>query len=76
MTEIQKIAELIKGKPLVALRKHLETMFKKKDIDFTYEPIPHFRIKSAGKTILICNEKYADVDEIEVVVDNMAVGYE
>jgi len=76
MTEIQKLAEAIKGKTLMGLRPTLNEFFNHTDIDFSYKPVPHFRIKSAGKTILISNEKYADVDETEVIVDNMAVGYE
>lgn len=74
--EITKVTELVKksGQKLVGLRKPLESIFKKKDIDFVMSPIPHFRIKSKGKTIILVNKKYAD--DAEDIVGEIAIGYE
>ena len=52
-TTLQKIAVLAENKKLVDLRPELETIFKKKDIDFVLSPVPHFRIKTAKGTIII-----------------------
>ena len=71
---LQSIADIAKGKKLVNLRTPLEGIFKKKEIDFVMSPIPHFRIKSGGKTIVIVNKKYAD--DAEIIVDEIAIGYE
>ena len=73
---ISKVAEIAGnlGAKLVDLRKPLETLFNKKDIDFVMSPIPHFRIKHKGKTIILVNKKYAD--DADEIVNNIAIGYE
>ncbi len=73
---VQRVADLIKetGKSMMDLRKPLETIFKKKDIDFVFSPVAHFRIKDGGKTLIIVNKKYAD--EAEATVGELAIGYE
>ena len=71
---IQKVADVAKGKTLVNLRKDLEGIFKKKEIDFVMSPIPHFRIKFGGKTLVLVNKKYAD--DAEIIVGEIAIGYE
>ena len=73
-TTLQKIAVLAENKEFVDLRPELETIFKKKDIDFVLSPVPHFRIKTAKGTIIIVNKKYAD--EAEIIVNDVAIGYE
>jgi len=72
--KLDKIADLVKGKNLVNLGKTLEGVFKKKDIDFVFSPVPHFRIKDSGKTLIIVNKKYAD--SAEKIVGEIAIGYE
>lgn len=72
---IEKIGDIVKtGKNLVDLRKPLEQIFNKKDIDFSFMPVAHFRIKYKGKVIVIVNKKYAD--DIDLEVDDIAIGYE
>jgi len=71
---INKIGAIAKTTSLVAMRKELEKIFKKRDIDFVMNPIAHFRIKSGGKTIMIVNKKYAD--NAELIVGDLAIGYE
>lgn len=71
--EIQKIAKIMEGKTLMELRNELEELFHKKNIDFLLSPIAHFRIKSNGKTILICNKKYAE--NPSTIVGELAIGY-
>jgi len=74
--KINKVAEVIKksGKDLMSMREPLESIFKKKDIDFVLSPIAHFRIKDGGKTLVIANKKY--IDDAEKIVGNYAMGYE
>jgi len=71
---IERIARLIVNKNLVDLRPELETIFKKKAIDFAFSPLPHFKIKTNKGTIVIVNKKYAD--KAEKIVDQIAIGYE
>jgi len=71
---IEKVGEIAKNTDLVSMRKPLENIFNKKDIDFSMDPIPHFRIKYKGKTLVIVNKKYAD--NAELVVNDKAIGYE
>jgi len=71
---IQKVADIAKGKTLMNLRTPLQSIFKKKDIDFVMNPIAHFRIKVGGKTLVIVNKKYAD--GAEQVVGDIAIGYD
>ncbi len=74
--KINKVEEVIKksGKELMSMRTPLESIFKKKDVDFVLSPIAHFRIKDGGKTLIIVNKKYAD--DAEKIVGNYAIGYE
>lgn len=70
---LKKIADAIKNEPsLMNMRKHLESLFKKKDIDYDHSPFPHFSIKHQGETIVIVNKKYSDEG---LVVGDYAVGY-
>lgn len=71
---LSKISQLAKSQNLMGMRKNLEKIFNKKNIDFVMEPVPHFRIKYNGKTIIIVNKKY--VDDAEIIVGNIAIGYE
>lgn len=71
---IQKVADAVKGKVLMDMRKPLETIFKKKEIDFVLSPIAHYRIKFGGKTLILVNKKYAD--DAEIIVGETAIGYE
>jgi len=59
----------------VDLRKPIEGIFAKKDIEFSFSPVPHFYIKHGGKKIIIVNKKYAEGDEATIVVDDIAIGY-
>lgn len=73
---IQKIGDIVKetNKKLVDLRPFLEKIFKKKDIDFVFSPVAHFRIKEGKNTIVIVNKKYAD--DAELIVNDIAIGYD
>ena len=73
---IKQVAKLVKTskKPLVDLRKPLESIFRKKDIDFALSPIVHFRIKTPKGILILVNKKYAD--DAEEIVDEIAIGYE
>lgn len=71
---VQKVADLAKGKTLVNMRKPLEGIFKKKDIDFVMSPIPHFRIKYKGKTLILVHKKYAD--NADAIEGEIAIGFE
>ena len=71
---IKHIADTIKGENLVDLRKPLESIFQKKEIDFTFSPVAHYRIKYKGKTIIIVNKKYAN--KAEEIVGSIAIGFE
>ena len=71
---ITKVGEIAKKYDLVAMRKPLEGIFKKKDIDFVMSPVAHFRIKHGGKTLVIVNKKYAD--DAELIVGEKAIGSE
>lgn len=73
---ISKIVQVLtdSGSDLMSMRKDLEKIFPKKDIDFTYSPVAHYRIKDKQKTIIIVNKEYADGSE--AVVGNYAIGYE
>ncbi len=62
------------GAKLMSLRKPLESIFSKKDVDFVLSPVAHFRIKYKGKTIILVNKKYAD--DAEEIVNDIAIGYE
>lgn len=62
------------GAKLMSLRKPLESIFSKKDVDFVLSPLAHFRIKYKGKTIILVNKKYAD--NAEEIVNDIAIGYE
>jgi hypothetical protein len=62
------------GAKLMSLRKPLESIFPKKDVDFVLSPVAHFRIKYKGKTIILVNKKYAD--DAEEIVNDIAIGYE
>lgn len=73
--EILKIKNLIvSGKKLMDLRKPMENIFPKKDIDFAMEPVAHFRIKTKKGTLIIVNKKYAD--DSDMIVGELAIGYE
>jgi len=71
---IDKIGEIAKRVELMSMRKPLERLFKKNDIDFAMSPIPHFRVKYKGKVLIIVNKNYAD--NAELIVKNLAIGYE
>lgn len=71
ISSIGKIADV---RNLVDMRKDLEKLFSKRDVDFAFSPVAHFRIKHGGKTIIIVNKKYADRPDL--VVKNIAIGYE
>jgi len=66
--------EIIDDSHLVDLRNKLETIFNKKDISFTFEPMAHFRIKDNNKTIILVNKNYAE--KAEAMVNEIAIGYE
>jgi hypothetical protein len=75
-TALQSIADIVRnGVKLVSMRPYLEKLFPKKDIDFSYEGAPHYTIKmgKTGKSIMIVNKKY--VDDAELVVEDVAIGY-
>jgi hypothetical protein len=71
---IAKVGDIAKDTKMMAMRKPLEKLFKKNDIDFVLSPVAHFRIKHKGKTLVIVNKKYAD--DAELVVSDYAIGYE
>ncbi len=72
---IQKIGDLIlsSGKSLMDLRTPLQTLFPKRDIDFSFSPEAHYMIKYKGKKIIIINKKY--VDDADLEVSDYAIGY-
>ena len=72
---LEDIAKLAEGKNLVDMRKPLETLFKPKDIDFSFSPVAHFYIKQGGKKIIIVNKQYAEGDEATIIVGDIAIGY-
>jgi hypothetical protein len=73
---LQQVAEAVKGHELMSMRKPLEKVFKKRDIDFTFEPHPSFHIKHKGKTIIIVSKNNVEkVDSSDVVVGNYVIGY-
>ena len=63
MTILKTIAEAVKDKDLLSCRPVLENIFKKKDIDFGYDPVPHFRIKYQNKIILLAHKDKVDTTE-------------
>jgi hypothetical protein len=74
---ISKVAAIIKsGVSLMSMRSHLEKIFSKKDIDFAMgDGMPaHFRIKTKKGTLIIASKSV--VDDPELVVGNLAVGYD
>jgi len=72
---ISKVADIVRsGKALMSLRKPMEGIFPKRDIDFVLSPIPHFRIKTKKGTLIVVNKKYAD--DAEEIVGDLAIGYE
>ena len=77
MNNIEKVAKVITDNPssaLMGLRTHLETIFSKRDIDFSFDPVPHFRIKVHEGIILIVNKKY--VDNPKTIIGEIAIDYE
>lgn len=74
-TIVQKVGDLIKTEnaALMSLRTPLETVFPKKDIDFTFAGAPHFSIKTRFGVLMIVNSRY--VDRADLVVNGLAVGY-
>ena len=73
---IKQVAKLVKSlkKPLMDLGKPLESIFRKKDIDFVLSPIAHFRIKTPKGILILVNKRHAD--EAEEIIDEIAIGYE
>jgi hypothetical protein len=73
---ISKIAEAAgtDGATLMNLRDKLEPVFGKKAIDFSYDPVAHFRVQSpdGGKVILIASASHAE--ESDTVVGPIAIG--
>lgn len=75
---IQKVADVIQnainqGISLMGMRKELEKIFNKRDIDFSFSPQAHFTIKVKGKQIVIINKAY--VDDADAIVGDYAIGY-
>ncbi len=70
--ELDQIADIVKNNKFLDLRKDLlRAKFK---VDFVFSPVPHYRIKSGGKTIVIVNKKYAD--KADKIVGDIAIGFE
>ena len=72
--DVQKVVDTVKGQSLMSMRKSLETIFNKKNIDFVTSPVAHFRIKDGGKTFIIVNKKYAD--KADAIDGDLAFGWE
>ena len=72
--EIQDIGDIINGKTLMSIGTIIEKMFGKKNVIFAFSPVPHYRIKSKGKTIILVHKKYADKPDL--IVGEIAIGYE
>jgi len=71
---LQKVADAIRyTSAMMSMRKPLEKIFKKKDIDYSHSPFPHFMIKHGGKKIVIINKQY--VTDPEVIVGEYAIGF-
>jgi hypothetical protein len=75
---IQKVVKVVEdaikqGKTLMSMRGALESIFKKKDIDFSFSPQAHFMIKDKNKKIVIINKAY--VDDADATVGDYAIGY-
>lgn len=72
---MQKIVSAVEGKEMMGMRSSLEKIIPKKNIDFSFDPVPHFRIQIKGKeTIIIANKKY--VDNAEIIFGEYGIGYE
>ncbi len=71
---LDDIVNAIGDASLMDMRKPLETVFKKKDIDFAMSPIAHYRIKTPKGTLIIVNKKY--VEKPDKVFGTYAIGYD
>ncbi len=74
--EVKQVADILRSSKskLMDMRKDFEKIFSKKDIDFVFSPVAHFRIKVGSKTLVVVNKKYAD--EAEEIVGEYAIGFE
>ena len=71
-SDIKKLKDVVSsGKDLVSLRDPIKNAGFK-NVDFSFQPVPHFSIKKGSKTFYILNKKYAD--DYDWVVGNIAGG--
>jgi len=70
---LKKIGDIAKNSDLMDMRRDLEKIFKKKDIDFVLSPRAMYRINAGGKTIMIINKRY--VSNPDLTVGDIAIGY-
>lgn len=75
MTILQQIADNLKDINLVNARKPLEKLFRKKDIDFMFHPLPCFMIKYRGNTIVITHKDNITPDEKTIIQNEIAIGF-
>lgn len=71
---IEKIADACEGIGLMSLRDKLNPIFGNKAVDFQFEPVAYFTVKSpdGGKQIIITNVSNADGPDR--VVGQIAIG--
>ena len=73
---LQSIGNIAKNKELLNMGTELKKLFGKKNVEFIMLDMipPHYRIKHKGKTIIVINK--SNVSGAELIVKNVAIGYE
>lgn len=74
--ELENLANEIRksGKPLMGLTKIIDKLYPGKLHYFSFDPFPHYNIKSKKGTIIIVNKEYADADDSDIIVNSMVIG--
>ena len=72
---LEKVAKAVEGLPLMQMRKVLEPMFGKKNVDFEFMGGAHFTIKTGGKKLIITNKSNAEPDSGDLIVGDYAFGF-
>lgn len=68
------VGQLSLGHTLMSVGHGLKEFFGKNNVNFSLSPMAYYRITINGKVIIIVNKKYAE--EAELIVNNIAIGYE
>jgi hypothetical protein len=74
--ELEKLANEIKKskQSLMGISKIIDKLYPGKLHYFSFDPFPHYKIKSKKGTIIIVNKNYADADENDILVGEMVIG--